>query len=65
MLDATLIRSCIIIITLFTVLILPAKAKAETAGNVTAELPDKTLSLQVIERSHGVGNDQNLTLIHN
>ena len=59
MLDATLIRSCIIIISLFTVLILPAKAKAETAGNITNELPDTTLSLPAIEGSHGVGNDQN------
>jgi len=59
MLDAAFIRSYIIIISLFTVLVLPAKAKAETAGNVANEFPDTTLSLPAIEGSHGVGNDQN------
>ena len=59
MLRAPLIRSYAIIILLFTVLILSAKAKAETAGNVANELPDTTLSLPAIEGSHGVGNDQN------
>ena len=59
MLHIPLIRSYAIIIWLFTVLILPANAKAESAVDVVNKFSETTLELPEIEGSHGVGNDQN------